>query len=598
MHYNRDAPAIVLIVQGNGCQIVQSFLNDYRALRDDYAEAGVQVMMINSNLQGSRETIAAEAEQWDIDFPILDDDTQAIGRSLGVTRTAEVIVVNPKTWRMVYRGPLNDRVHYERQRTEADERYVRDVLDSLVAGEVPEYSERSGPGCIVNIAERDGSAISYSETIAPLLEEKCTACHVAGGIAPWAMSEYLMVKGFAPMIREVLRTRRMPPWHLDPEVGEWQHDASLTSEERATLIAWTEAGAPRGEGPDPLLAIQPPTEEWPLGEPDMILEVPAFEVPANGIVDYQFPQVENTLGRDAWVVAATIVPGDGRAVHHVLMGTVDERRPEWGGDEEDIFENYIMGYAPGNESAHMPEGTGVFVSKDAWYTFQMHYTPYGRPALDATRVGLYFADEAPDQYFRQQVVPNPTIRIPAHAAEHEEYAYFEFDHDAVLHNLTPHSHYRGRSSNFELIYPSGERELILSVPNYDFNWRRTYNFAEPKAVPAGTRIVHRTIYDNSANNLGNPAPDEQVRWGLQSQEEMLYGSISYVWADEAAAEPFHNRGAADIAQFMGFLDKDIDGKLGRKEMPEWLRDRIGWKWIFVDRNFDGALDRQELARIF
>ena len=152
MHYNRDAPAIVLIVQGNGCQIVQSFLNDYRALRDDYAEAGVQVMMINSNLQDSRETIAAEAEQWDIDFPILDDDTQAIGRSLGVTRTAEVIVVNPKTWRLVYRGPLNDRVHYERQRTAADERHVRYVLDSLVSGEVPEYTERCGPGCIVNIA--------------------------------------------------------------------------------------------------------------------------------------------------------------------------------------------------------------------------------------------------------------------------------------------------------------------------------------------------------------------------------------------------------------------------------------------------------------
>ena len=184
-----------------------------------------------------------------------------------------------------------------------------------------------------------------------------------------------------------------------------------------------------------------------LGEPDLILEVPAFEVPANGIVDYQFPQVENTLGRDAWVVAATIV-GDGRAVHHVLMGTVDERRPEGGGDEEDIFENYIMGYAPGNESAHMPEGTGVFVSKDAWYTFQMHYTPYGRIATDRTRVGLYFAEAQPDQYFRQQVILNPTIRIPAQAAAHEEYAYFEFDHDAVLHNLTPHSHYRGRSSNF------------------------------------------------------------------------------------------------------------------------------------------------------
>ena len=425
-------------------------------------------------------------------FPILDHDTQAIGRSLGVTRTAEVIVVNPKTWRMVYRGPLNDRVHYERQRTEADERYVRDVLDSLVAGEVPEYSERSGPGCIVNIAERDGSAISYSETIAPLLEEKCTACHVAGGIAPWAMSEYLMVKG-SLMIREVLRTRRMLPWHLDPEVGEWQHDASLKSEERATLIAWTEAGAPRGEGPDPLLAIQPPTEEWPLGEPDLILEVPAFEVPANGIVDYQFPQVENTLGRDAWVVAATIVPGDGRAVHHVLMGTVDERRPEGGGDEEYIFENYIMGYAPGNESAHMPEGTGVFVSKDAWYTFQMHYTPYGRPALDAHPRGALLRGRG-----ARSVFP------PAGGAEPHH----------------PYSRARRRARGVRVLRVRSRRRtaqsdaaLALQVPQLQFrahlperrarndplgaelrlHWQRTCYLAEPKAVPAGTRIASHDL---------------------------------------------------------------------------------------------------------
>ena len=595
MHYHRDAPAIVLVVHDSDCDTVGARLDDYRALRDDYAAQGVRVLLLNSSLADTRTRIAAAAQ--DVDLPILDDDTQAIGRSLGITNTGEVIVVDPRSWRMVYRGPLDARS----DATSADGSsgaWVRDVLDALLAGETPAYAERVATGSPVTFAEIDGAAISYSETIAPLLEEKCTACHVTGGIAPWAMSEYLMVKGFAPMIREVLRTRRMPPWHLDPEVGEWQHDASLSTEDRATILAWVEAGAPRGDGPDPLLEIRPRENDWPLGEPDLILEVPAFDVPATGIVDYQFPQVENTLGRDAWVVAATIVPGDSKAVHHVLMGTVDEARAPGEEDAEDIFENYIMGYAPGNESAHMPEGTGVFVPKDAWYTFQMHYTPYGREATDVTRVGLYFADKTPDQYFRQQVVLNPTLRIPANAPAHEEYAYFEFDHDAVLHNLTPHSHYRGRSSDFELIYPSGERELILSVPNYDFNWQRTYNFAEPKRVPAGTRIVHRTIYDNSANNLGNPAPEEEVRWGLQSREEMLYGSISYVWADESATEPFHDAEHADITQFMGFLDKDIDGKLGRQEMPAWLRERIGWKWIFVDRNFDGALDRRELARIF
>lgn len=597
LKYHKDANAIVLIVHGNGCQIVRSALSDYRALRDDYADRGVKVLMINSNLQDDRDNIAKEAQEWDVDFPILDDPTQAIGRSLELTRTAEVLVINPDSWEIVYRGALNNRVDYERQKVAASETYVRDVLDQLIAGEVPEFASVDSPGCLINFVERNGADISYTDTIAPMLVDNCTACHVEGGIAPWAMTEYRMILGFAPMISEVLRTGRMPPWHADPTVGKWQHDGGMSDDDKATLLAWIEAGAPRGEGADPLLALGPRHADWTLGEPDLILEVPAFDVPATGIVDYQFPQVENPLDRDAWVVAATIIPGDQRAVHHVLMGTVSEKVPEGKENEDDIFENYIMGYAPGNESAHMPEGTGVFVAADDWYTFQMHYTPYGRSATDVTRVGLYFADEPPAQYFRQQVVVNPAIRIPPRAAAHEEKAYFAFAHDAVIHNLTPHSHYRGRSSTFELLYPDGERELVLSVPAYDFNWQRTYTFAEPKAVPAGTRIVHRTVYDNSANNPGNPNPDEEVRWGLQSEQEMLYGSVSYVWAHEQAAEPFHDPVTADAAQYLGFLDQDMDGKVAKAELPGGMRKRIGWKWYFLDRNWDGGLDQGEMEKM-
>ncbi|MEM1111046.1 MAG: redoxin domain-containing protein [Pseudomonadota bacterium] len=599
LFYRRDAAAIVLIVQGNGCQIVRSALPDYRALRDDYAEAGVEVLMINSNLQDTRESIAAEAAEWQIDIPILDDSTQDIGRALGLDRTAEVLVIDPRERKLVYRGALSDRVHYERQKNEAGEHYVRRVLDAMIAGETPAYRRVESPGCIINFVDRKGESISYTETIAPLLQEKCTACHVEGGIAPWAMSSYLMVQGFAPMMREVLRTRRMPPWHMDPEVGSWQHDAGLSDEQRATLIAWIEAGTPRGEGDDPLLAIPPLENKWTLGEPDLIVEIPAFEVPATGIVDYQFPSVPNPLGRDAWVVAATIIPGDAKAVHHVLMGSMDEApAADESDNEEAVFENYIMGYAPGNESAFMPEGTGVFVPKDAYYTFQMHYTPYGKAAVDRTRVGLYFADEPPAQFFRQAVIVNPRLRIPPHAAAHEELASMLFYHDAAIHNLTPHAHYRGKSSTFELLYPDGSIELLLSAPNYDFNWQRTYTLAEPKAVPAGTRLVHRTIYDNSANNLGNPDPDAEVEWGLQSEEEMLYGSVSYVWTDEQAVSPIHDEVMSGASQFIGVIDQDLNGKASRKELPERMRKGIGWKWVFVDKNWDGSLDYEEMAALF
>lgn len=598
MHYRKDAPAIVLIVHGNGCQIIRSLAPDYRALREDYAQHGIPVWMINSNLQDDRASVQAEAQEWGLDFPVLDDSTQDIGRSLGLTRTGEVLVINPKTWELVYRGALNDRVHFERQKNSAKEQYVRKALDALLAGETPQYTENNGPGCAINFVERDGKNVSYSKTIAPLLMEKCTDCHVKGGIAPWAMSEYRMVQGFAPMIREVLRTRRMPPWHVDPEVGEWQHDAGITDEQRATLMAWLEAGAPRGEGDDPLLTVKPLDNKWTLGEPHLIIELPAFAVPASGTVEYQYPQVKNTLGRDAWVVAATVIPGDPQAVHHVLMGANTSLPEEGDKLTSEVFENYIMGYAPGNESAHMPKDTGVFVPKDAYYSLQMHYTPYGREATDVTRIGLYFADEPPKQFLRQEVVVNMRLDIPPHEAAHEEAASFRFYHDATIYGLTPHSHYRGRSSEFELLYPDGSEEQILSVPNYDFNWQRTYVFEEPKNVPAGTRIVHRTIYDNSINNPGNPDPEKRVTWGLQSEEEMLYGSVNYAWTNELAADPIHNELRSDTAQFMGVMDQDFDGKASKAELPETMVARIGNKWRFVDTNGDGALDHKELEKLF
>jgi hypothetical protein len=598
LYYQRDAAAVVLIIQGNGCQIVRSNMTDYKALRDDYESRGVRVFMLNSNLQDTRATIAKEAEEWDIDIPILHDSAQLVGRSLQLTRTAEVLVIDPRSWEVVYRGALNNRVDYERQKTAASERYVRTTLDAMLAGETVAYREVDAPGCLINFPDPAADKqISYVDDIVPILTDNCTHCHSEGGIAPWAMSEYRMVQGFAPMMREVIRTKRMPPWHVDPEVGEWQHDAGISDTEAGTLVRWIEAGAPRGDGVDPLPELKPREGMWALGEPDLVIDIPAFDVPATGVVDYKFPHVANPLDEDVWVVAATIIPGDAQAVHHVLMGSADE--PPSYDDREGVFQNYIMGYAPGNESAYMPEGTGVFVPVGGVYLFQMHYTPYGRASTDRTRVGLYFAkkDAPPKNFLRQQVVLNPKISIPPGAAAHPESAYFEFWDDAVIYSLVPHAHYRGRSSSFELLYPDGARELILSVPNYDFNWQRTYSFTEPKEVPAGTRIVHTTIYDNSPNNPGNPDPDRTVPWGLQSHDEMLYGSVSFSWVNESTDAPLHSNFTADVAQWIGFIDSDMDGKVQRDEMSERLREGIGWKWYLLDRNFDGGLDLAESERL-
>ena len=594
LHYHSDAEAVVLVVQGNGCPVVRNALPDLREVRERYAGAGVVFLMINSNLQDTRESVRAEAEEWGIDLPILIDETQLVGEGLRLTRTAEALVIDPDGWQLVYRGPINDRLSYERQLAEAKTHYLADAIDALRAGTEPQVAQQDAIGCLINFPERDNPAheqISYVETIVPILEQNCVSCHRPEGIGPWAMTSYEMVRGFAPMMREVLRTKRMPPWHADPHVGEWRDDAGISNEERTTLVHWIEAGAPRGKGEDPLPGIAvAPASDWPLGEPDLVIELPPYEVPASGVVDYQFPTVANPLDRDVWVRAMDVLPGSTEVVHHVLVGLVDGDSNRRGG----VFDDYLGGYAPGVRPVELPEGTGMLLPKDDHFLAQVHYTPYGKAVTDVTRIGLYLREEKPDTFFRQGVVMNPTIAIPPNAKRHEQRAYQEFPADALLYDVLPHSHYRGRSSTFTLIYPDGREELLLSVPNYDFNWQRGYAFVEPKPVPAGSRLVHTTVYDNSAQNLGNPDPSKLVRWGLQSRDEMLYGAFSFVWVDETSEHPTHDGRLIDAYQTIGYLDADMDGRAEWDELPAPLKRRMAQEFERGDADGDRALTALEL----
>lgn len=598
LYYESDASAIVIMVQGNGCPIVRNAWSDYKAVRDRFSEQGVKFYMLNANLQDDRADLVQEATDYGYDLPILKDEAQLIAASLNVTRTAEVIVIDPKTWTISYRGPVNDRVGYGRQRAEAREHYLSDALTNVIEGTPIEAPARSAKGCVVNLkGARDTAAhaeISYSEVIAPILMDNCVTCHQPGGIGPWAMTEYEMVEGFAPMIREVVRTKRMPPWSADPEIGTFHGARGLTIEEEQTLVRWIEAGAPRGSGPDPLATRENTATEWPLGEPDLIIEAPAFDVPASGVIDYQFPTAPNPLDEDKWVRAITVVPGDKTVVHHALIGSSEEITPPGEGNDGDVFENYLVGFVPGSESYVYPENSGVLVKAGGEYRFQMHYTPSGKATTDKTKIGLYFHDERPDHYLRQQVAINWGIDIPAGAEEHAEHAYFEFDHPAEIVLLFPHAHYRGKSSKFDLEYPDGTTETILSVPKYDFNWQHNYALEEPIQVTAGTRLIHETIYDNSDKNFANPDPSRNVPWGLQSADEMLYGSFFFRWTEETHETPVHNPLEFGLRQYWGFADENIDGLLAPDEMGGGMRR--AWdagNLAPFDKDEDGALSFQE-----
>jgi len=574
LYYQSDASAIVVMIQGNGCPIVRNAWSDFRTTRDEYESQGVRFYMLNANPQDSRSDLVSEAADYGYDVPILKDEAQLIAASLDVTRTAEVLVIDPSIWEIVYRGPVNDRLGYGRQRAEAREHYLKDAIGEVINGTEVSVPARSAKGCVVNLKGARNTAahaeISYSDTIAPILMENCVSCHQPGGIGPWAMTDFEMVEGFAPTIRDAVRTRRMPPWSADPEIGTFHGARGLTVDEEQTLIRWIEAGAPRGQGVDPLVGRESDATVWPLGEPDLIVEAPAFDVPPTGIIDYQFPTALNPMDEDVWVRAITVVPGDKTVVHHALIGSSESITPPGEGDDGDVFENYLVGFVPGSESYEYPQDSGVLVKAGGEFRFQMHYTTSGRATTDVTKIGLYFHDEVPAHVLRQQVAINFNIEIPANVGAHAERAYFEFDNPAEIFLLFPHAHYRGKASKFDLHYPDGEVETILSVPQYDFNWQHNYALEEPITVPAGTRLVHETIYDNSDKNFANPDPDRVVPWGLQSADEMLYGSFFFRWSEETHDNPVHDQLAFRVRQYYGFADADMDGRLGPEEMGEDL----------------------------
>ena len=519
LYYLSDQKAVVLFVQQNGCKTAAEDIAVLNQVRSRYGGKGVTVLMLNSNAKDSRDQIANEMTRLHSTTPVLLDPMQLVGESIAANRAGEALVINPVGWKLAYRGPVD---------------HVASAVDATLAGSAVKSPKQKVRGCKVSLPDlkrdRAHRKISYEKTIAPMLIDKCVVCHRQGGIGPWQMSNYQMIQGFSPMIREVVRTQRMPPWHADPHYGVFSNDRSLTPEQAKTLVHWIEAGSPRGKGRDPLAEYNKSWPDWHLGEPDLVVEIPAFDVPATGSIPYKQPVVKNPLGRDVWLRAIDVSPGDRSVVHHILSGTTG---PRGAGALAALEATTALGvYVPGDVPHAVPEGTGVFISKDADFTFQIHYTANGKATREVTRVGLYFAKETPKYPLRNTVLIDPGIKIPAGAKDHPASVSRTLTRDTLVYTLMAHSHVRGRSAKFVAIYPDGKEEVLLSVPHYDFNWQTSYELEQPKLLPKGSRLVYSSSYDNSSQNKANPDPNVEVRWGQQTWEEMLYGDVRFRYLDE------------------------------------------------------------------
>src|SRR5215469_18763023 len=89
-------------------------------------------------------------------------------------------------------------------------------------------------------AELGDRPVTFSKDVAPILQEKCQACHREGEMAPMALVTYEQTRPWAKAIKARVVARQMPPWHLDKTVGiqTFQNDLSLSDEQIATIAKW------------------------------------------------------------------------------------------------------------------------------------------------------------------------------------------------------------------------------------------------------------------------------------------------------------------------------------------------------------------------
>jgi peroxiredoxin len=542
LYYYSDAKAVVLYVHGNGCPIARNQIPTLKAIRNDFAKQNVAFLMLNANPQDNRENIAREAQQFDIDFPILVDEVQLVSQSLGIDRTCETIVIDPRNWTILYRGPIDDRLNYESQKKEASQEYLKEALTAHLDGKQVNIDAPAVKGCKISFPEKlrsETKPISYNDDIAPILKRCCIGCHREGAIGPWAMTDYATVQGWAAMIREVILTKRMPPWNTDPHIGEFSNNAALTLEEERLLIDWIDEGAPRGDGVDSLTEVTKANpNEWTLGQPDLILYGKPQSIPATGVIPYRYDRISVPLPEGTWVRGIEILPSNPKVLHHALVMHLDFERKDAKGalwintypppptaPPNTVWINWpeeIMGtYLPGTKAQLFPDGTGKFLMPNSKLLMQYHYTTTGRPEIDAPRIGIYLSKTVPPHTRQTTAAVNQEFRIPPNEKEYRVSATHTFDEDVVLYKLQPHMHYRGKWMNVEAHYPDGKVETILSVPNFHFDWQRYYTLKEPVSIPAGTRIVANGAFDNSSQNRKNPDPSKWLQWGLKSTDEMF-----------------------------------------------------------------------------
>ena len=524
-----ESKLIVVAFLGTECPLVKLYGPKLEQMSQEYGPRGVAFVGICSNQQDAITEIAAFARVHEIHFPMLKDVGNVVADQFGAERTPEVYVLDED--RVVrYRGRVDDQYRFSTgvgyARPGVARQDLKAALDDLLAGKEVNEPTTEIKGCLIGRVKQpqEDSEVTYSNQVARVFQQHCVSCHRPGEIAPFALQSYEDAAGWGEMIREVVEEQRMPPWHADPKHGKFRNDSSLSNDEKELIYQWVDNGCPEG---DPANLPEPRqfTVGWQIDEPDFAVQMSDKPNPvaADGVIEYQYFVIDPGFTEDKWVRQAEARPGNRAVVHHIIV-FVQPPRAGQNSLNVDGFGGFLVAYAPGAKPLDLADGMAKKIPAGSKFIFQMHYTPIGTEQADISSVAMVFADpESVKVEVETGAAVSPFLQIPPHDPDHVVTARRTFRRETLLIAMMPHTHLRGKAFRYVAHYPDGTDEILLDIPHYDFNWQNTYELAEPKLMPKGTRLECIAHYDNSADNLANPDPTRTVGWGDQTWDEMMIG---------------------------------------------------------------------------
>src|SRR5262245_39987327 len=403
--------AVAVVFLGTACPVSNAFLPTLADMHKEYAAKGIAFVGINSIGIDTTQEVGDHAKKGEIPFPVLKDIGAKVADVFGAKRTPEVFLLAADR-AVVYRGRIDDQFAIDVSRMQPTKTELKDAIVAVLAGKPIAVAAAEASGCLITrpTKPKDDAKITYSKDIARILQKNCQECHRPGQIGPMPLLTYDDAAGWADMIREVVASKRMPPWYADPRVGHFRNDRSLPAADRETLLKWIDEGCAKGDDKD----MPPPlkfSSDWRIGKPDVIFtmdkpyevtsDMPRFGIP------YQYFVIETNFKEDMWIEAAEARPGSPAVIHHIIAFIVPPRNtkdPFPPGPpllppiiSESKKATILCGTAPGDMPLMLPPGFARRIPAGAKIVLQMHYTPNGKEYSDRSSIGLRFAKNTTDR---------------------------------------------------------------------------------------------------------------------------------------------------------------------------------------------------------